>query len=41
MGGPNANRSPEEGADTPVWLSRFEPGFPGGLFWKDREVIEW
>jgi NAD(P)-dependent dehydrogenase (short-subunit alcohol dehydrogenase family) len=41
MGGPNADRSPEEGAETPVWLSRFEPGSPGGLFWKDREVIEW
>lgn len=41
MGGESAPRSPAEGADTPVWLSRFRPGSPGGLFWKDREVIEW
>jgi NAD(P)-dependent dehydrogenase (short-subunit alcohol dehydrogenase family) len=41
MGGPNANRSPAEGADTPVWLSRFRPGSPGGRFWRDRERIEW
>jgi hypothetical protein len=41
MGGPNANRTPEEGADTPVWLARFRPGSPGGALWKDRERIPW
>jgi NAD(P)-dependent dehydrogenase (short-subunit alcohol dehydrogenase family) len=41
MGGQSAPRSPDEGADTPVWLARFEPGSPSGLFWKDRDVIEW
>jgi hypothetical protein len=41
MGGPNANRSPAEGADTPVWLARFRPGSPGGRLWKDREPVEW
>jgi hypothetical protein len=41
MGGPNAERSPEKGAETPVWLSRFEPGSPGGRFWRDRQVIDW
>jgi hypothetical protein len=41
MGGPNANRSPEEGADTAVWLSRFTPGSPGGRLWRDRAPIEW
>jgi len=41
MGGPNANRRPEEGADTPTWLARFKPGSPGGQFWNDRELIEW
>jgi hypothetical protein len=40
MGGPEAPRSPEEGADTPVWLARFREG-PSGRLWKDREVIEW
>jgi NAD(P)-dependent dehydrogenase (short-subunit alcohol dehydrogenase family) len=41
MGGQSANRSPEEGADTPAWLSRFRPGGPGGKLWRDRDVIEW
>jgi NAD(P)-dependent dehydrogenase (short-subunit alcohol dehydrogenase family) len=41
MGGPNARRSPEEGADTPAWLARFRPGSPGGRLWKDRETVEW
>jgi NAD(P)-dependent dehydrogenase (short-subunit alcohol dehydrogenase family) len=41
MGGPGANRTPAEGADTPVWLARFEPGGPGGRLWKDRQQIEW
>jgi hypothetical protein len=41
MGGPNANRTPDEGADTPAWLARFRPGSPGGLFWKDRAVVDW
>ena len=41
MGGSGAPRSPAEGADTPVWLARFEPGSPGGQFWKDRTPIEW
>lgn len=41
MGGPNADKSPEEGADTPIWLARFAPGGPGGRFWREREVIGW
>ena len=41
MGGPGANRSPPEGAETPVWLSRFRPGSPGGRLWRDREVVQW
>lgn len=41
MGGDSAPRSPDEGADTAVWLSRFKPGSPGGRFWRDRDVIEW
>lgn len=41
MGGPSAPRSPEQGADTPVWLARFAQGAPGGRFWRDREPIEW
>lgn len=41
LGGPEAPRSPAEAADTPAWLTRFKPGAPTGLFWEDREVIEW
>ncbi|WP_313694322.1 SDR family NAD(P)-dependent oxidoreductase [Halorarum halobium] len=40
MGGEEADRSPAEGAATPTWLARFRDG-PGGLFWRDRSVIEW
>jgi NAD(P)-dependent dehydrogenase (short-subunit alcohol dehydrogenase family) len=41
LGGPEAPRSPTEGADTPAWLCRFAEGAPGGKFWHDRDVIEW
>ena len=41
MGGHNAPRAPEKGAETPVWLARFAPGAPGGRFWRDRHVIDW
>lgn len=41
MGGANASRSVEQGADTPVWLCRFAPGAPGGRFWADRDLIDW
>ena len=41
MGSDDAPRSPAEGAETPVWLSRFGPGAPGGRFWRDRAPIPW
>lgn len=41
MGGANANRSPEEGAETPAWLARFRPGSPAGRLWRDKEIITW
>ena len=40
MGGEEAPRSPEEGAETPTWLARFKSG-PSGLFWRDKSVIDW
>lgn len=40
MGGEEAPRTPERGAETPTWLARFRDG-PGGRFWRDREVIDW
>lgn len=41
LGGPEAPRTPVEGADTPAWLARFAPDAPSGLFWEDRAVIDW
>ena len=41
MGGEDADRSVEEGADTPTWLCRFRPESPAGRFWRDRDTIEW
>ncbi|MGH8127245.1 MAG: SDR family oxidoreductase [Gammaproteobacteria bacterium] len=41
LGGPRATRSPEEGADTAVWLATAEPAPETGLFYRDREVIDW
>lgn len=41
MGGPNADRSVEEGADTIVWLAAEAPHGLTGKFFRDREVIPW
>jgi NAD(P)-dependent dehydrogenase (short-subunit alcohol dehydrogenase family) len=41
MGGEEADRSVERGAETPVYLCRFEPDSPSGYFWRDREVVDW
>jgi 3-oxoacyl-[acyl-carrier protein] reductase len=41
MGGPDAPRSAEEGADTIVWLATREPAFPTGLLWEDRAPVPW
>ncbi len=40
MGGSNAHRSIEEGADTAVWLA-MTPNIPSGKFFRDRKVINW
>jgi NAD(P)-dependent dehydrogenase (short-subunit alcohol dehydrogenase family) len=47
MGGPEAPRSPEEAADTIVWLatrpttSDFGEVVPTGLLWEDRQIVPW
>lgn len=47
MGGPDAPRSAEEGAETIVWLATRDSPLadgspaPSGLLWEDREVIPW
>jgi NAD(P)-dependent dehydrogenase (short-subunit alcohol dehydrogenase family) len=41
MGGANARRSVEQGADTPVWLATLPDDGPTGGFFRDREPIPW
>lgn len=41
MGGRNAPRSVEEGADTAVWLATVPNDGPTGGFFEDRKRIEW
>jgi NAD(P)-dependent dehydrogenase (short-subunit alcohol dehydrogenase family) len=41
MGGPNAERSVEEGADTIVWLATLPDDGPSGGFYRDRKPIPW
>ncbi len=41
MGGPNATRSVEEGAETIVWLATLPADGPSGGFFHDRKRIAW
>ncbi len=41
MGGPDAPRSVEEGADTTVWLCLLPSNGPTGRFFRDRKPIPW
>lgn len=41
MGGKNATRSPEEGADSIVWLATLPDGGPTGGLYRDRELQPW
>jgi NAD(P)-dependent dehydrogenase (short-subunit alcohol dehydrogenase family) len=41
MGGANATRSVEEGADTAVWLADEAPHELTGKFFRNREEIDW
>jgi NAD(P)-dependent dehydrogenase (short-subunit alcohol dehydrogenase family) len=41
MGGPSAPRSPQEGADTIVWLATLPDGGPSGGFFRDRRAVAW
>jgi NAD(P)-dependent dehydrogenase (short-subunit alcohol dehydrogenase family) len=41
MGGQNADRSVEEGADTIVWLATLPAGGPSGGIFRDRKPIAW
>jgi NAD(P)-dependent dehydrogenase (short-subunit alcohol dehydrogenase family) len=41
MGGANAPRSVEQGADTIVWAAMLPPHGPTGGFFRDRKLIPW
>lgn len=41
MGGMSATRSPENGADTAIWLATLEADGPTGGFFRDREAVDW
>ncbi|MCI3952046.1 MAG: carbonyl reductase [Burkholderiales bacterium] len=41
MGGPNAPRTVEQGADTAVWLATLPDDGPTGGFFRDRRPIPW
>lgn len=41
MGGPNAPRTPEQGADTIVWLATLPDDGPSGGYFQDRKSLPW
>ncbi len=41
MGGPGANRTPQEAADTAIWLATLPDDGPSGGFFRDRKPIAW
>jgi NAD(P)-dependent dehydrogenase (short-subunit alcohol dehydrogenase family) len=41
MGGPNAPRSVEEGAEGIIWMATSAPADKTGLFWQDHKVLPW
>ncbi|NEZ64020.1 SDR family NAD(P)-dependent oxidoreductase [Leptolyngbyaceae cyanobacterium CCMR0082] len=40
MGGSSAPRSPEQGADTAIWLATEASEKDSGKFWRDRNIID-
>lgn len=41
MGGPDADKSLEEGADTPIWLALLPDDGPSGQIFGERQPIAW
>ncbi|MGH8717662.1 MAG: SDR family oxidoreductase, partial [Burkholderiales bacterium] len=41
LGGPQATRPVEQGADTIVWLATLPDNGPSGGFFRDRKPIPW
>jgi len=41
MGGPDADRSVEQGAETAIWLATLPSGSASGGFFRDKKTIPW
>lgn len=41
MGGAGATLTPEQGADTAIWLALLPESGPSGGFFRDRKAISW
>lgn len=41
MGGPNAERDPEKGVETIIWLATLPENGPSGGFFRDKKEIPW
>lgn len=41
MGGTGATRTPQDAADTALWLAELSPDGPTGGFFRDRKHLEW
>jgi NAD(P)-dependent dehydrogenase (short-subunit alcohol dehydrogenase family) len=41
MGGADAPRTPEQGAETTVWLATLPDDGPTGGFFRDKQPIPW
>lgn len=41
MGGPGANLSVEQGAETIIWLATDAPATETGKFWQDKKELSW
>lgn len=41
MGGETATRTPDEGAETAIWLATLSEQGPTGYFFRDKRVIDW
>lgn len=41
MGGPEASRLPDKGAETPVWLATLPLDGPTGGFFEDKKAVPW
>ncbi len=41
MGGTDAPRSPEQGAETAIWLATLDRDGPNGDFFEDKKLLAW